>query len=174
VAFACTAEDLRTPWRDLSRDAKRHWQQESEANRFAIELLAPATRVKPLLKGTPDLEKVISLAENLDISKEAAARRYVELCEQPIAVVFGHKGNVAYFERHPEFPFVSCRKGDPLPSCETLGDAKGFTGHIQAHPSDWLAPSARIYLLTQRLFQANGYSMTLLMLDDDEKEELEL
>jgi hypothetical protein len=103
VAFACTAEDLRTPWRDLSRDAKRHWQQESEANRFAIELLAPATRVKPLLKGIPDLEKVISLAENLHISKEAAARRYVELCEQPIAVVFGHKGNVAYFERHPEF-----------------------------------------------------------------------
>jgi hypothetical protein len=32
----------------------------------------------------------------------------------------------------------------------------------------------RSELLTQRLFQANGYSMTLLMLDDDEKEELEL
>src|SRR5947209_5311698 len=28
VAFACTAEDLRTPWRALSRDAKQHWQQE--------------------------------------------------------------------------------------------------------------------------------------------------
>jgi hypothetical protein len=158
VAFACTAEDLRTRWRDLSRDANRHWQQESEANRFAIELLAPASRVRPYVKGIPDIEKVIALAANLDISKEAAARRYVELCEQPIAVVFGHKGNVAYFERHPEFPSVSCHRGDPLPSCETSADAKGLTGHIQAHPSDWLAPSARIDLLTQPLFQANGCS----------------
>jgi hypothetical protein len=73
------------------------------------------------------------------------------------------------------FPSVSCRKGDPLPSCESLGDAKGLTGHIQAHPSDWLAPSARINLLTQRLFQAEGYSMTLLMIDDEDAgEDLEL
>jgi hypothetical protein len=75
----------------------------------------------------------------------------------------------------PDFPFVSCRKGDPLPSCETQPDVKGLTGHIQSHPSDWLAPSVRTALITQGLFPANGYSMTLLMLDnDDEKEELEL
>jgi len=73
------------------------------------------------------------------------------------------------------FPFLSCRKGDPLPACEISADAKGLTGHIQSHPADWLAPSARIELITQRLFQANGYSMTLLMLDnDDEEEDVEL
>jgi hypothetical protein len=98
VAFACTAEDLRTPWRDLLRDANRHWQQESEANRFAIELLAPASRVRPYLKGIPDLERVIDVAANLDISKEAAARPCVELCERPTAIVFGYRGNVGYFE----------------------------------------------------------------------------
>jgi hypothetical protein len=45
---------------------------------------------------------------------------------------------------------------------------------VQSEPCDWLAHSPRGELLTQRLFQVNGYSMTLLMLDNDEKEELEL
>jgi hypothetical protein len=45
---------------------------------------------------------------------------------------------------------------------------------MQSEPRDWLAHLPQSELLTQRLFQANGYSMTLLMLDnDDEKEELE-
>jgi Zn-dependent peptidase ImmA (M78 family) len=175
MAFACTAEDLRTTWRDLSRDANRHWQQESEANRFAIALLAPASRVRPYAKGIPDLERVIAVAANLDISKEAAARRYVELCERPIAVVFGHKGNVGYFERHPDFPFVSCRPKQRLASCESTADARGLTGHVQADASDWLARPPRGDLLMQCLLQAGGYSMTLLMLDNDgEEKDLEL
>jgi hypothetical protein len=75
LAFACTAEDLRTTWRDLPRDPNRHWQQDSQANRFAIELLA------------------------------------------------------------------------------------------------WLAHSPKGELLTQRLFQAKGYSITLLMLDEPGEED---
>jgi Zn-dependent peptidase ImmA (M78 family) len=169
--FACTTEDLGTGWRGVSRDAGQHRLQESQANRFAIELLAPASRVEPFLKAIPDLEQVIAVSVDLDISKEAAARRYVELCERPIAVVFGHKGIVRYVERHPLFPFISRTKGDPLPSCQTKPDASGLTGHIHADPSDWLAPSARRDLLTQWLVQAKGYSMTLLMLDDDDEDE---
>ena len=130
--------------------------------------------MKPLLKGIPDLEQVIAVSAHLDISKEAAARRYVELCEQPTAVVFGHAGIVRYVERDPEFPFVCCGKGDPLPSCQNTPDASGLTGHMQSEPKYWLARLPHGDLLTQRLFQVSGYSMTLLMLDDDEKEELEL
>jgi hypothetical protein len=50
VGFACTAKDLGTEWRGVSRDAGQHRLQESQANRFAIELLAPASRVEPFLK----------------------------------------------------------------------------------------------------------------------------
>jgi hypothetical protein len=174
AGFACTTEDLGTGWRGVSREAGQHRLQESQANRFAIELLAPARRVEPFLNAIPDLEQVIAISADLDISKEAAARRYVELCEQPTAVVFGHAGIVRYVERDPDFPFVSCRKGDPLPSCQNKPDPSGLTGHIQSEPTDWLARMPQSELLTQRLFQANGYSMTLLMLDDDEKEELKL
>jgi hypothetical protein len=172
--FACTSKDLATPWRGVSREEGRHRLQESQANRFAIELLAPANRVRPYLKGIPDIEQVIAVAANLDVSKEAAARRYVELCERPIAVVFGHDGIVRYVDRDPDFPFVSCCKGDPLPSCQNTPDASGLTGHMQSEPKDWLARLPHGDLLTQRLLQASGFSMTLLMLDDDEKEELEL
>jgi Zn-dependent peptidase ImmA (M78 family) len=171
MAFACTAEDLRTTWRDLPRDSNRHWQQESQANRFAIELLAPASRVRPYLKGIPGLDRVIAAATDLDISREAAARRYVELCEQPIAVVFGHNDHIRYIDADPAFPKVRYRKGDPLPFCEASPDHTGLTGHVQSEPRDWLTRPPPGELLTQRLFQANGYSMTLLMLDEPDEEE---
>jgi hypothetical protein len=172
--FACTTEDLGTGWRGVSKQAGQHRLQESQANRFAIELLAPASRVEPFLKAIPDLEQVIAISTELHISKEAAARRYVELFERPIAVVFGHDRTVRYVDCDPAFPRVRCRKGDPLPFCETSPDHAGLSGHVQSEPCDWLAHSPRGELLTQRLFQVNGYSMTLLMLDNDEKEELEL
>ena len=169
--FACTTEDLGTGWRGVSRDADQHRLQESQANRFAIELLAPATRVEPFLKAIPDLDQVIAVSADLDISKEAAARRYVELCERPIAVVFGLDRTVRYVDWDPAFPKIRCRKGDPLPSCETSPDHDGLTGHVQSDPRDWLVYSPKGELLTQRLFQANGYSITLLMLDEPDEEE---
>jgi hypothetical protein len=169
--FACTTEDLGTGWRGVSKQAGQHRLQESQANRFAIELLAPASRVEPFLKAIPDLEQVIAVSTELHISKEAAARRYVELFERPIAVVFGHDRTVRYVDCDPSFPRVRCRKGDPLPFCETSPDHAGLTGHVQSEPRDWLAHSPRGELLTQRLFQVNDYSMTLLMLEEPDEEE---
>jgi hypothetical protein len=45
---------------------------------------------------------------------------------------------------------------------------------MQADASDWLARPSRGDLLMQCLLQAGGYSMTLLMLDDDDPEDVEL
>lgn len=39
--FACTPSDLATSWGALPAGSTRHKAQEAEANRFAIELLAP-------------------------------------------------------------------------------------------------------------------------------------
>jgi Zn-dependent peptidase ImmA (M78 family) len=166
--FACTTKDLSTPWSGLSANESRYRLQESQANRFAIELLAPAGRVERFLKGVPDLAQIVALAADLDISKEAAGRRYVQLNSRPTAIIFGNNETVRYIERHPSFPFVSCRPGEPLPSCQTKPDSAGLTGHIEADPSDWLARSPRGELLMQRLFQDGGYSMTLLMLEHEE------
>ena len=57
TGFACTPKDLATPWSVLA-GADRHRAQEAEANRFAVELLAPRRLIQPMfLRGTPDLEK---------------------------------------------------------------------------------------------------------------------
>jgi hypothetical protein len=100
--------------RGRSTSASQHLIQEIEANRFAIELLAPSRLLRPYLSGIPDLAKVLELADGLGLSREAAARRYVELHRQPTALVFGADGVVRYVERHSDFPFVSCRPGQPL------------------------------------------------------------
>lgn len=70
--FACGSSDFRSM--DL-RTQDRHRRQEAEANTFAIELLAPRSRVKRHLPGSPDLQRVLALAEDLHISREAAVRR---------------------------------------------------------------------------------------------------
>lgn len=119
AAFACTANDLTTGWRRPVDSTRRHLVQEAEANRFAIELLAPVRRLRPYLGGIPDLAKVIALAEELEISREAAARRYVELHANPSAVVFSRDGVVRYVDRADDFPFVQIQRGHRLPGLPT-------------------------------------------------------
>ena len=58
--FHCTRRDMRISGDNKSSD--RHKRQESEANRFAIELLTPRRRLKPFLTGTPDMKTVASMA----------------------------------------------------------------------------------------------------------------
>lgn len=165
VAFACTEQDVATPWRMPPSHASRHFTQEAEASRFAIELLAPAHLVRPALTGIPDLAAVLALAGALEISREACARRSVELRDQPTAVVFSRDGVVRYVERAQSFPFVSLRKRDRLPALPRPVDASGLSNHEQADPQDWLAGSPREDLIVQMLQQQDGYAMTLLALD---------
>ena len=76
--FSCSRADMGVGWKRRSAAISRHTTQEIEANRFAIELLAPPDLMRPYLRGIPDLAKVLSLARALDLSREACARRYVE------------------------------------------------------------------------------------------------
>jgi Zn-dependent peptidase ImmA (M78 family) len=72
--FSCTRADLGNGWRRrASAHVSRHVAQEIEANRFAIELLAPTRLLRPYLSGIPDLAKVIELADDLGLSREAGA-----------------------------------------------------------------------------------------------------
>jgi Zn-dependent peptidase ImmA (M78 family) len=65
--FSCTRGDLGNGWRRGSAPVSRPVAQEIEANRFAIELLAPAPLVRRYLIGIPDFAKVIELAHNLGL-----------------------------------------------------------------------------------------------------------
>jgi len=163
--FACRPEDMRKSWGKPPPEASRHLIQEAEANRFAIELLAPKKFVRPFLRGIPDLTSVWRLAKTLDLSREASARRYVELHDQPTALVFSVDGVVRYVQRHPDFPSVLYQPGQRLSELPSAVDKSRLSAHEEADPCDWLVLPGRDALIVQTLSQSRGHATTLLALD---------
>jgi hypothetical protein len=163
--FACRPEDMRKSWGKPPPEASRHLIQEAEANRFAIELLAPQKFVRPFLSGIPDLMSVCRLAKTLDLSREASARRYVELHDQPTALVFSVDGVVRYVQRHPDFPSVLYQPGQRLSELPSAVDKSRLSAHEEADPREWLVLPGRDALIVQTLSQSRGHATTLLALD---------
>lgn len=168
--FRCTRADMMATAHD---DQSRHLRQEAEANSFSIELLAPRARVQSYLRSDPDLSEALRLAADLDISREAAARRYVELHSENLAVVFCAGGQFKYAQRSDEFPYLCLRKGQPVSQAADRED--GQVSLIEAvDAADWLERPQRTKLTAQTLFQQEGFSTTLLHVvdqDDDDGED---
>ena len=165
VGFTCRTEDMIVSSNAGLLDAQK--KQEAEANLFAINLLAPADRCRRFLKRIPDLEDIVDLANDLDISREAAARRYVELHQTGAAVVFARSGRVLYSARHPDFPFVTLNRGDPLPLDAELCLGDNISAHVEADAEDWVAKSHGRTLVAQRLRQERDHEMILLAFEVD-------
>ena len=153
--FACRPEDLRKSWGKLPPEASHHLIQETEANRFAIEFLAPQKFVRPFLRGIPDLTLVLRLSKTLDLSREASARRYVQLHDQPTALVFSVDGVVRYVQRHPDFPSVLYQPGQRLSELPSPVDKSHLSAHEEADPRDWLVRPGRDALIVQTLSQSS-------------------
>lgn len=163
--FACRNEDLRRSWRQQSAQASRHVTQEAEANRFAIELLAPDKFVRPFLGGVPDLAKALQLARELNLSREAAARRYVERHDKPTGLVVSRNGVVRYIERRDDFPFIVCGRDEPIRNLPPPTGDYGLSDHVEADARDFLSRPSRFDLIIQTLHQRDGFAITLLALD---------
>lgn len=145
-------------------------RQESEANSFAINLLAPLHLSRKYLTRSPDLEHALAMAADLELSKEAAARRYVELHREDLAVIFGRQGRVLYWAASQAFPALAPQKDIQIPT----GMANCRIGEVSemedAEPTDWLRNPAGVALAVQTLAQQNGYSITLLHAEEAESE----
>lgn len=142
----------------------RHLRQENEADRFAIELLAPEARMAVFLKLAPDLEHVVALSDGLRISKTAAARRYVELHPEPLAIVFSQKDVISSIVRPPRFPYLRVWNNHVLPTTPARnGNEIGDWHEVRA--TSWLSNPSRSLVRTQTLHQRDGYAMTLMHAD---------
>ena len=163
TGFLCTEKDLR------ARSAKRHhWRQETEANRFAIELLAPKDRFSAFLNADPDLEHVREASGRLHLSKEATARRYLDLRDAMMAMVFHRHGKLRYFDKRKSFPYLPFAKGAAMPvSATERRDTNPVTALVEADPKDWFDAPPGATLWIQTLFQKDGFGTTMLLLDDD-------
>jgi hypothetical protein len=165
--FWCSHSDM---FLAAHNNSDRHVRQEAEANAFSIELLAPRSRVRPFLKAPPDLKEVVRAASDLDISRGAAARRYVELHDETLAAIFCGGGKFIYAQRNDEFPSLCLSKDQPvtLPGHREEGQISSFE---DVNAADWVYRPQRIKLAAQTLFQQNGFSTTLLHLLDQEDDE---
>lgn len=173
--FRCMPSDMRE-----RRKAQQHSRQEAEANRFAIELLAPSASFEQYLDVPPNLGHVSAVADSLKLSKEATARRYTELTDARIAMVFHRHGIVRYPEKAGTFPYLALPKGSSVPVLTGEAVAGSLTNLDEADPKDWSDGPPMGELWAQTLHQSDGFGITMLFLeqhdpeDDDGVEELGL
>ncbi|MEO1686837.1 MAG: ImmA/IrrE family metallo-endopeptidase [Pseudomonadota bacterium] len=159
--FACRGSDMRE-----TRAGTRHQRQEMEANRFAISALAPPRMVAPFLREDPDLGRVGELAKTLDISREAAARRYVDLHDELLAVVWSVGGVVRYSVRNERFPWLEISGGNRLsgitPAARAVAQGRrGVTRMTETSPAAWIG-SREVELFEQTRVGRDGHAATLL------------
>lgn len=111
------------------------------------------------------------MAREFDISREAAARRYVALHGEDLAVVFSQNGRFLYAERSRGCPWLHLTKGVAMPA---LPGARAG-GHVsdleRATAEDWLSGTPEVDVAVQVLHQQNGYALTLLRVAATDKDE---
>ncbi|HKR45807.1 MAG TPA: ImmA/IrrE family metallo-endopeptidase [Paraburkholderia sp.] len=143
---------------------------EMEANAFAAELLMPRSDFKESIDayGDPQIGHVVELSSRFDVSVEAAIWRYKALSGYPVAFIFAYNNVVRYWTKGAAFPYPLCvRKGYPLPPRGVPNAQSIKWGRVPAH--HWLEEKSRPPLpetvLEQTLLQLNGYSVTLIFID---------
>ena len=167
--FRCTRSDMTEP-----RGGTIHRQQEDEANRFAIELLAPTRLVRRHLRRLPDLDHVLAMHSVLDISKAAAVRRYVALHAECLAVMFAKNGALEYVIKGEGFPWLNFSKGDRLPSLPGLARNVRTSEMVEADAEEWFGPARRSHdLSVQYLPQEDERGLILLHLASQTDEDPE-
>ena len=174
--FVCRAKDMKERRRDgVGR------KQETEANTFAIGLLAPPHLLEDALREDPDIGVAVRLVRDLDLSREATLRRYVELHDEPLAAVWTRDGVIRSFARGECFPYLAVRMHAGL---HTKSRAAGIlrSGRIgrsqmrQSEAAAWLRdPDVELFEQT-RISRDGKHAVTLLWATpgngDDEDDDL--
>jgi Zn-dependent peptidase ImmA (M78 family) len=163
--FLCRPDDMRE-----TRSDRLHRRQETEANRFAIELLAPARLANQRLGNEPELRDAQRLRNDLDISLEAAVRRMVELHHEALAAVFTNGDQIRYVVRGKGFPLIGRKPGERLlpitdASRAIRKETVGFTEMTETSAIAW-THNADLDLFEQTRIGSNGQAVTLLWARD--------
>ncbi len=172
--FECSLADLHSV---DTRERDRRKRIEAEANRFAASLLMPPTRIRASVASAhPDLGEIVRLAHDFGVSKEAMSRAYVEAIRHAVAAIILHDGRLQRVYRHPDFPWIEPRFGQPVPIDSIASGHRLQPGELsdsdECDPEGWFDDrnAARVEVLTEQLLgQGEGFAMLLLHaeLDDD-------
>lgn len=108
------------------------------------------------------------------MSKEATARRLVDLCPDRAAIALQKNGVLRYWIANGEFPATLLRKGQRLPALPDRPADRALSEIEAIEPGNWLRKPKGWDLSCQTLFQRDGYATTLLTADpsvDDDEED---
>jgi transcriptional regulator with XRE-family HTH domain len=177
----CTKNDL-----GIIRSADERRAREAEANRFAAALLLPERQFRADLRrlGKPETAHLIKLAAQYRTSKEATARRFVELSDDLCAVIFTRNGQIRSYCKTIDVPRLTPMPRQMLP--EGSLTAKTALKQLPSGTlSRWTEVDADVWfhsnhelrgkvIYEQFLQQANGYRITMLSIESSDDEEIEL
>jgi Zn-dependent peptidase ImmA (M78 family) len=173
--FKCTKSDMST---DETPGLTGRPQWEAQANTFSSELLMPRLEFKRRLRLTngPSIESLIKLSNDFGVSRVAAGRIFMQLSDDPCAIIVAKNQKVEAIYRSQEFPYISLRRGFPLPRGTTAYDSSIYPSDVSdvedADQSHWLSYEKRnLSLCEQTLFQADGWTLTLLTTEIDDEED---
>ena len=171
AGFMCGKADIKFGGFHIKPGLSRYEVQELEANSFAIELLAPKQRIISLSNDDASVSDVLRISSELELSKEAAARRYVETHPGKIAVVFTLNGEVKYSVKSPLCSTLAVQKGARflLPSnhqpskitCEEIEvELPLFNGRAKSKTAE-----------AETFHQKGGHAFTILNFEQENEEE---
>jgi len=115
------------------------------------------------LRPSANLERALGIASEFDISKESAARRYVALHDDCLAVAISHNQKLLYFERTRTFPHLCLQRGHLLPTLPRAKGGESVSPIEETDPSAWLSRPDGTGLFCQSLHQQNGFAISLLL-----------
>lgn len=144
----------------------QHQRQEQEANRFAIDLLAPTHLVAPFLERPPDIREALQMRKRLVISLEAAIRCMIDRSEKTLAAVWSQDHKVRYVVRARAFPRLKPWGGCQLPAGTAASQAitQGaacVTQMMGSHAAAWVE-RPDIELFEQTRIGRDKHAVTLL------------
>ena len=171
AGFMCAKADIKFESFHIKPGLTRHEVQEREANRFAIELLAPRQRIIALSNDDASVRDVLRISTELELSKEAAARRYVELHPGKIAVVFTLNGDVKYSTTSLGCPRLAVRKGARFLTNLTHQPRQIRYEEIEVGLSSGSGETWSKIAAAETYHQAGGHAFTILSFEPERDED---
>lgn len=175
--FLCSRSDMLA---QSFLEQNKRARMEAEANRFASLILIPPHAMRPKLRHDPNLNRIIKLASEFHVSKEAMARAYTSYHNQTLALIITENNVIRRCYRGSKFPFLNVEPGCNAPKNSILCQGPGKTQSnaiseiTECLPDLWInvergRPAPTLY--EQVMHQRDNFSMTMLWLEARERDD---
>lgn len=148
-------------------------KMEAEANLFSSLILMPPPQLRKILNRDrfTYLDRVFEIHEYFDVSKEAAARSFVEYNPECVAVIICKDGKLVRKYKSRKFPWIKIVNGQKIPGISELycfsGPIMKTSSLLRTDAREWIDMTTinrppKMY--EQVVHQMRGFAMIMLKL----------